>query len=169
MNRLIKRIVIHCSATPNGDWITVDDIDQSHQSIGFRRTDEFRSRQNPDLAAIGYHFIIYTNGAIATGRHLDELIPGANQNSLRICLVGKNSFTRQQWDSLKRQVTRLSEHVIAMRKGAIRGHDELRIIGHGDDEIYSPNPGFSVAEWLNNGMYPLPAHLLNASGAADHE
>ena len=70
--RQISGIVIHCSGTPNGQWINAHEIDQAHQARGLKREEMYRQRHNSTLHAIGYHFIICTNGAIATGRHLDE-------------------------------------------------------------------------------------------------
>lgn len=66
MTRQIKSIIIHCTATPNGKYVSVNDIDRWHRERGFKRSAECRQWQNPDLAAIGYHFVIYTNGTVAT-------------------------------------------------------------------------------------------------------
>ena len=63
--REIKAIVIHCSATPNGRWTIAPDIDRWHDDRGFERQPYWRERFNPDYKAIGYHFVIYTNGATA--------------------------------------------------------------------------------------------------------
>ena len=83
--RAINLIVIHCSATANGDTLfraspggtgtiaPVNVIDRMHRQRGFHRSDVWRKRQNPGLTSIGYHFVVYTNGAIASGRHLDEI------------------------------------------------------------------------------------------------
>ena len=99
MIRQVTGIIIHCAATPNGKWFTTQDIDQRYQARGFKREEEYRQRFNSDLHAIGYHFVIYPNGAIATGRHLDEIgahAPGFNSKSIGICLLGTNKFTPEQ-------------------------------------------------------------------------
>lgn len=102
--RQITGIVIHCSGTPDGQWISAHEIDQAHQARGLKRDESYRQRFNSQLHAIGYHFIIYTNGAIATGRHLGE--PGQhtkthNLKIIAICLISKNKFTPEQWVALR--------------------------------------------------------------------
>ena len=95
--RSTNLIVIHCSATPNDATLfrgtpgTADFknpaqvIDEWHQTRGFKRAAEWRQRQNPELAAIGYHFVICRSGLVLTGRHPDEIgahVQGFNQKSL---------------------------------------------------------------------------------------
>ena len=45
----INEIIVHCSATPEGANFTVEDIDRWHRKRGFR--------------CIGYHYVIYLEGA----------------------------------------------------------------------------------------------------------
>lgn len=174
--RPIKLIVIHCSASPNGDSLfrasvgtpgfqtPVSAIDRWHAARGFKRTASARARQNPELAAIGYHYVIYTNGGIATGRAPDEIgahAAGFNRESLGICLIGTDRFIASQWAALAGLVTRLQ----SQNPGA-------RVVGHRDlspdqdkDGVVEPFewlktcPGFDVAAWLAGGMAPVPTAL----------
>ena len=110
--RAVDLIVIHCSATPNGRRTTVEDIDRWHDERGFERAPAWRRRQNPNLAAIGYHFVIYLGGAVATGRHLDEIgahVSGNNRTSIGICMIGTDQFTPQQWGALKHNIDGLAK------------------------------------------------------------
>lgn len=151
--RQITGIIIHCTATPNGRWHDVFDIDQWHQARGFKRSDEFRNKFNPRLFAIGYHFIIYNNGAVATGRHLDEVgahAKGYNSKSTGVCLTGTDKFTKEQWESLRDNVL-----------GSLKRYPEARIIGHRDlPDVHKTCPGFAVSDWLANDMRSLPGHIL---------
>lgn len=175
--RPINLIVIHCSASPNGDSLfrasvgapgfqtPVTAIDSWHAKRDFKRTPLARARQNPELAAIGYHFVIYTNGGIVTGRAQDEIgahVAGFNRESLGICLIGTDRFTASQWASLGDLVTRLQ-----------RQNPGARVVGHRDlspdqdkDGIVEPFewlktcPGFDVAKWLESGNAPLVDHVL---------
>ncbi len=180
--RPVSLIVVHCSASPNGRRTTVADIDAWHAARGFRRDDSWRQIQNHDLAAIGYHYVIYPTGTVATGRHVDEVgahAQGFNQRSIGICLAGTDRFTDAQWDSLahlvtaevarvtgrngpadrKNPLTRSSCAAWADRQGvAIHGHREL-------PEVHKDCPGFSVADWLAGGLLPLPDHLLEDTHA----
>ena len=75
--RIIKEIIIHCSATPEGKPFTVQDITAWHKSRGFR--------------TIGYHFVIYLDGSIHDGRPLQEVgahCKGHNAQSIGICYIG---------------------------------------------------------------------------------
>lgn len=112
--RSINLIVIHCSATPNGDGLfrqrpgqplqtPVDVIDGWHRQRGFMRMAPEAKTFNPHLRHIGYHFVIACNGAVFTGRSLAE--PGAhaqgfNAHSIGICLTGTDHFTQPQWEAL---------------------------------------------------------------------
>ncbi|MEW6314738.1 MAG: N-acetylmuramoyl-L-alanine amidase, partial [Pseudomonadota bacterium] len=113
--RSVDLIIVHCTGTPNGDSLfrgkfqdagfetPVEVIDREHARRGFQRGQPWRNQQNPQLAAIGYHFVVYTNGAVATGRHVDEIgahARGYNANSLGLSLIGTDKFTTKQWESL---------------------------------------------------------------------
>ena len=96
--RNIKELIVHCSATPEGKDYSIDTIRQWHLQRGF--------------SDIGYHYIIYRDGSIHTGR--DESIIGAhctghNTNSIGVCYIGgcasdgktpKDTRTLQQKESL---------------------------------------------------------------------
>ena len=103
-----KRIIIHCTASTFGD---VAEITKWHKKRGFSN--------------IGYHYLIVngkrtkrskysanSDGDIETGRSM--FIQGAhskgqNHDSIGICLVGLNKFTKAQFDSLRALVIGLQE------------------------------------------------------------
>ncbi len=75
--RSISKIIIHCSATPEGKDYTVQQIDQWHRQRGFR--------------CIGYHFVIYHDGSVHEGRPIEQVgahCKGYNANSIGICYIG---------------------------------------------------------------------------------
>lgn len=154
--RSINLIVIHCAASPNGRPQTVADINAWHRARGFKRTAEFRARQNEALDAIGYHFVITLNGAVHTGRHIDEAgahAQGFNSKSLGVCLVGTDKFTVAQWSSLRSNIRLLQA-----------AYPEARIVGHRElPDVHKTCPGFSVASWLHEGMNPLAGHVFEAA------
>lgn len=177
--RQINLIVIHCSATPNGRWTRVADIDHWHRQRGFARQPAARQRYNPDLAAIGYHWVIGLNGARFSGRHLDEVGAHAaqwNTHSIGICLIGTDRYTPDQWAALADQVAHLAKlynvplqfaDIPAQGRGArgICGHRDLSPDGNGNGivepfEWLKTCPGFSVRDWLAGGMAPMDGHLL---------
>lgn len=177
MPRPIKLIVIHCSASPNGDSLfraspggpgqitPVQLIDSWHKGRGFHRDPAWCARQNQQLKHIGYHFVIYTNGTVATGRHVDEVgahVVGNNKSSIGICMVGTNKFTQAQWDGLS-----------ALVAGLQKQYPQARICGHRDlspdknnDGLVEPwewlktCPGFDVRSWLRTGVQGVHGSLL---------
>ena len=76
--RSINEIIIHCSATREGQDIPVDTIKKWHTE-GRGWTD------------IGYHFYIELDGTIKKGRDIDKTgahCKGHNRNSIGICYCG---------------------------------------------------------------------------------
>ena len=75
--RTINKIIIHCSATPEGKDYTVYDITKWHKERGFKD--------------IGYHYVIYRDGTIHDGRDIKLVgahCTGYNANSIGICYIG---------------------------------------------------------------------------------
>lgn len=165
--RPINLIAIHCSGTENGVPVSVQTVDRMHRERKppFRRDPRWCARQNADLTAIGYHFVVYINGALATGRHLDEQgahVAGHNINSLGICMIGTDHFTRWQWEMLKANVLAMKKRYPGAR---VCGHRDLSPDIDGDGTIEMREwikicPGFNVADWLAGNMEPLAGHIL---------
>lgn len=178
--RDIRGIVIHCSATPNnatlfkgaagekGFVTPAMAINEWHRARGFSRDPAFRKLLNPSLDAIGYHFVVARNGALFTGRHIDEVgahVAGKNAKTIGVCMVGTDSFTRDQWDALRNVINSLMNMPQLRGKNVqIVGHRDLSPDKNGDGVISRTEwtktcPGFAVADWLKAGMAPLPGHI----------
>jgi len=75
--RKIDKIIVHCSATPEGRHVTVKDIDRWHRDRGF--------------SEIGYHHVIYLDGSIHPGRPEEKAgahTVGHNTTSIGVCYIG---------------------------------------------------------------------------------
>ena len=75
--RIINKIIVHCTATPEGRMTTVDDIRKWHKARGF--------------ADIGYHYVVYLDGSVHNGRDVNMIgahCDGQNANSIGVCYVG---------------------------------------------------------------------------------
>jgi len=75
--RDINKIVIHCSATPEGRAVSVGTIRQWHLDRGW--------------SDIGYHYVIDVKGNLHEGRPVERQgahVRGLNKNSIGICYVG---------------------------------------------------------------------------------
>ncbi len=85
-----ERIVIHCSASPNGKSYPIEQMTKDHIARGFE--------------TIGYHFLIQPDGTAEVGRPLNMVgahVEGHNTGSIGICMVGTDKFTQAQWDALR--------------------------------------------------------------------
>jgi len=118
--RLVKEIIIHCSATREEQQVSVDTIRDWHLAKGWND--------------IGYHFYIDLDGTINKGRDIDKIgahCKGHNRNSIGICYCGgveadgktpKDTRTQEQKDSLLHVLKTLK----AMYPGAvIYSHNEF--------------------------------------------
>ena len=146
--RTINEIIIHCSATKEGQDYTVKQIEGWHRARGFN--------------GIGYHFVIYRDGTIHRGRTLLQV--GAhclnhNAYSIGICYIGglnaegkpKDTRTDAQREALRTLVLMLKEI-----------YPEAKVLGHRDtspdknhngivepSEWLKARPCFDVKEWYN--------------------
>ncbi len=83
------KATVHCTDSRNGASVPFAVVEQWHKDRGF--------------AKIGYHFLIQPDGEIQNGRPLNENgahVLGGNYGNVGICLVGKDKFTKAQFDKL---------------------------------------------------------------------
>ena len=117
--RQINKIIVHCSATPAGRNYTVEDIDAWHRERGFN--------------GVGYHYVIYLDGTIATGRPEETIgahCKGHNADSIGVCYIGgldnkgraKDTRTVEQRASLLVLLTLLKERYPG---ATIKSHRDL--------------------------------------------
>jgi N-acetylmuramoyl-L-alanine amidase len=96
--RKINKIVVHCTATPEGRPVSVEEIDSWHKQRGWTQ--------------IGYHYVVQLDGTINQGRPLNisgAHVKGHNKGSIGITYVGgcdadmnpKDTRTDAQIDSLE--------------------------------------------------------------------
>ena len=118
--RAIHKIIIHCTATREGDDISVDTIRRWHLARGW--------------SDIGYHYVIDIKGNINAGRPI-ELIGshtrGENKYSIGVAYVGgveadgvtpKDTRTKAQKDAIIRLVKKLKG---CYPDVSIHGHNEF--------------------------------------------
>lgn len=134
--RQINKIIIHCSASREGQHLTVSDIDKMHCARGWN--------------GIGYHYVVSTDGSVHTGRSEEKVgahVSGHNADSIGICYVGgldragnpKDTRTEAQKASIRGLVNELCRKYPAI----------VEVKGHRD---YSPdlngNGIIEPFEWL---------------------
>ena len=118
--RQITKIIVHCSATPEGKDFTVADITRWHKQRKF--------------VTIGYHYVIYRNGEVHNGRPEAQIgahCSGHNVNSIGVCYIGgvakdgktpKDTRTSAQKLALERLLRHLKDR---FPKAAIYGHRDF--------------------------------------------
>ena len=95
--RLIDKIIIHCSATPEGRDVSTEEIRQWHLDRGW--------------SDIGYHYVIEIDGTVGDGRPVEisgAHAKGHNAESIGVCYVGgvdadmepKDTRTQEQKEAL---------------------------------------------------------------------
>ncbi len=128
--RSINRIIIHCTATREGEHHTVADIDRWHKERGFVRSE---APKDAKYKHIGYHYVVYLDGSVHDGRTEEE--KGAhclnyNAHSIGICYVGgldrqgkpKDTRTKEQREAL---IKLLYVLVKKYSNVTIHGHNEF--------------------------------------------
>ena len=137
--RKVDQIILHCTATPEGEEFSNEQIKHSHLARGF--------------SDIGYHYVIGLNGEIRPGR--SESIAGAhctghNTRSIGVSLVGGCPGRNVPDWNKKSKDTRTPAQRIALDKLV----KELRkrypgATVHGHNEFANKAcPSFNVKEWL---------------------
>lgn len=137
MREETKYIVIHCSQTrPSQSYVDARTIDRWHRERGWLK--------------IGYGGVILRDGAYEQGREDNEVqahVKGYNHTSFGLCLVGgakeedwklpEDNFTAEQWETLKKQLTRL-----------VKLYPDAQIVGHRDLDPNKFCPSFDVRDYL---------------------
>jgi N-acetylmuramoyl-L-alanine amidase len=131
--RPLKKIVVHCSATPPSMDVGVAEIAAWHTApkpLGNGWKD------------IGYHYVIRRDGTLETGRDVKRQgahVSGHNVDSIGICLVGGQAtadFDPAQYATLRKLVRSL-----------LTTYGPLRLVGHHDLDRAKPCPRFDVYKW----------------------
>jgi N-acetylmuramoyl-L-alanine amidase len=75
--RKLTRIILHCTATPDGRHVDVDTIRSWHRKRGW--------------SDIGYHYVIYLDGSVHAGRDVAKVgahVVGHNADTIGVVYVG---------------------------------------------------------------------------------
>jgi len=118
--REIDKIIIHCSATKEGQEISAETIDEWHKARGWK--------------GIGYHYVIGLDGIIEYGRPITETgahVKNHNKGSIGICYIGGlDSVSKTAKDTrTPEQIATLLELLRVLKKlhpnATIHGHNEF--------------------------------------------
>lgn len=117
--RNINKLIVHCSATPEGKDFTTYDIRQWHLAQGW--------------SDIGYHYVIYRDGTIAPGRSesiVGTHTAGQNTHSIGICYIG--GMDNQNKNPKDTRTPEQKEALIKLMKELRAKYPGAKIYGHRD-------------------------------------
>ena len=116
--RTINRIIVHCTATPEGRVETVESIRRMHKAKGW--------------ADIGYHYLIGLNGERWNGRNVNLVgahCEGYNANSIGVCYVGGCDKNMKAKDT---RTDKQKAALIALLKDLRKLYPKAKIVSHRD-------------------------------------
>jgi len=135
--RPLKRIILHCTATPEGKHFDVATIRRWH----------VKDRGWKD---IGYHYVIYIDGSVHEGRPVAQVgahTSGHNSDSIGVVYVGGCDAKMKAKDTLNEaQETAMVNLIKALREE----HGEMSLHGH-NEFAAKACPSFKVKDkfgWL---------------------
>tara|TARA_R100001126_G_C4788580_1_gene130722 strand:- start:89 stop:508 length:420 start_codon:yes stop_codon:yes gene_type:complete len=131
--RNIDRIVLHCSATPEGKDYSVETIRDWHVN-------------GRGWSDIGYHYVIRLDGSVELGRPIDKIgahVKGHNKTTVGVCYIGGCDEDMQPKDTMTEEQACAFEEVVNSVR-CLFGKD---ITIHGHNEYSSKAcPSFVVQE-----------------------
>lgn len=116
--RTINRIIVHCTATPEGRVETVESVRRMHKAKGW--------------ADIGYHYLIGLNGERWNGRNVNLVgahCEGYNANSIGVCYVGGCDKNMKDKDT---RTDKQKAALIALLKDLRKLYPKAKIVSHRD-------------------------------------
>ena len=135
--REINRIILHCSATPEGRDIDAATIKDWHVN-------------GNGWSDIGYHYVIKLDGDIETGRQLDKVgahCKGHNKDSIGICYIGGMDADMNPKDTMNEaQEASMKELIYSLR---MVWDKPLTLHGH-NEYASKACPSFKVSEKFPN-------------------
>lgn len=122
----VRYLVVHCSDTPDDEPLTARDIHAMHLGFGWH--------------GVGYHRVINRDGVVEHGRPdywIGAHVYGHNEESVGVCLIGRNKFTDSQFQSLEE----------VLREWTSK-YPKAEVVGHCDFEYTEKTcPNFDAKRW----------------------
>lgn len=115
--RDIDKIIIHCSATPEGVHFDASRIDKWHRDRGW--------------SGIGYHYVILLDGTIEYGRDIKKTgahTQGHNTGSIGICYIG--GMDKNMDNAKDTRTDAQKESLLLLLKTLKKLHPQATIHGH---------------------------------------
>jgi len=133
--RRIDEIIVHCTATKEGQDLTVSDLRRMHKSQGW--------------SDIGYHYVVTLDGKCHVGRDVDLVgahVSGRNSHSIGVVYVGGLDISGEARDTrTNAQKEGLRTLLVHLRKL----YPKAKILGHRDcSKDLNGNGTIEPFEWV---------------------
>ena len=121
--REIRKLIVHCSATREGQEISAATINDWHLKRGW--------------SGIGYHYVIGLDGLIEYGRPIEKMgahTKGYNKSSIGICYIGgvEKERVNGKWIPKDTRTCEQKESLKLLLKTLLRLHPGAVIHSHRD-------------------------------------
>lgn len=129
----IRKIFIHCSATPEGRDISAATIRSWHLKQGW--------------SDIGYHFVIRLDGSVEKGRDESKVgshVKGQNTGSIGVVYVGGVDAAGKPKDT---RTAAQKETTAALIRNLLEVYPGAEVLGHRDAPAAKACPSFDVRSW----------------------
>lgn len=135
--RVIDKIIVHCTATPEGRRETVESIRLMHKQQGW--------------SDIGYHYLVYIDGSVHNGRNVDIIgahCSGYNAHSIGVAYVGGCDKKMKEKDT---RTDAQKNALVKLLKDLRKVYPKAKIYGHRDlDKKGKACPSFDAKDEYKN-------------------
>jgi len=123
--RDINEIIVHCTATPAGREVTVDELRHWHMDP---------KPKGRGWSDIGYHYLVHMDGSVSPCRPIERVgahVSGHNTGTIGVCYVGGVSANDVKIAEDTRTPTQ-KDALIELLKGLVSKYQITKISGHHD-------------------------------------
>ena len=140
--RDIKKLIVHCSATPEFKDFDVEDIREWHV-------------KGNGWSDIGYHYIITLDGIVQEGRPVDKKGAhcfGHNSDSIGVCYIGGMDKDMKEWKDTRTQ--NQIDSLYNLLQELKMEYPDAKVFGHRDFTDKKSCPSFNTyKEYLSISNY----------------
>lgn len=112
------KIIVHCTATPEGREVTLQEIDRWHRQAGY--------------TGVGYHYVVHLNGRVEVGRDESSIgahTVGQNHCSIGVCYVGGCDKNMQPKDT---RTPQQKVALVMLIQELKKKYPQAKVFGHRD-------------------------------------
>ena len=132
--RDIKKLIVHCSATPEGKDFDIDNIRQWHVV-------------DNGWSDVGYHYVIKLDGTVQEGRPIEKSGAhtfGHNKDSIGVCYIGGMDKDMKEWKDTR--TVAQQDSLFNLLMDLKFDFPEAKVFGHRDFTDKKPCPSFNAYE-----------------------